>query len=158
MAKRKRGSPRIKTLKDKLWRIVTEYIRRKYADKDGMVKCSTCPTVYHWKDCKGRMQSGHFVPKKYCPPLFFTEENLHPQCNYCNSVGEGQQYEHALFIKKEHGLKTLNKLLNFKYDWRAKKKLNPEMQYKWEKDYLNNLIVTYTQKLNKLPKHEKECQ
>lgn len=55
------------------------YVRLKYADKDGMVKCYTCDDVYHYK----KLQCGHYISRlfKYTR---WDLNNLRPQCFYCN--------------------------------------------------------------------------
>ena len=39
-----------KGLIKKLDTVFSLYIRQRYADKNGMVKCCTCSTVKHWKE------------------------------------------------------------------------------------------------------------
>ena len=51
-----------KTLVKKLDAVFSEYIRRKYADKNGIVKCYTCNKKAYWKG-EG-MQNGHFISRK----------------------------------------------------------------------------------------------
>jgi len=59
--------------------IFSQYIRLKYADKRGMVKCFTCDTVKHWT----MMQNGHYI-KRACLQLRFDERNCRPQDYHCN--------------------------------------------------------------------------
>ena len=39
--------------------VFSQYIRCKYADKNGMVECYTSGKKYHWKE----IQCGHFIPR-----------------------------------------------------------------------------------------------
>lgn len=76
-------------LKDKLDTLFSEYIRLKYCNYDGFVKCVTCPYIENkkqpsafrfWKD---KMQNGHFMPRNKMNTRF-EEKNCHPQCENCN--------------------------------------------------------------------------
>lgn len=70
----------MKGIKAKAWRLCSEYIRRKYADRDGYVRCVSCGTSIHWKEA----DAGHFIPKARGAAVYFLEENIHPQCRGCN--------------------------------------------------------------------------
>jgi hypothetical protein len=85
--------------KRKLWSIFSEYIRRRDADENGMVKCISCPTIKHWKE----VDAGHFRPKSLGLPVYFVEKNVHPQCTYCNHVKEGNAYEYGLALIEKYG-------------------------------------------------------
>jgi len=56
------------------------YVRMKYADDNGYVSCVACGTTRHYKD---RVQGGHFISRKWLATKLL-EENIHPQCAYCN--------------------------------------------------------------------------
>jgi len=73
--------------------IFSRFIRLKYANERGMVKCFTCPTIAHWSmvDC------GHYVSRSHMY-LRWDERNCRPQCKICNQSKYG---EHAKFA---HGL------------------------------------------------------
>jgi len=58
------------------------YIRRKYADWKGEVRCFTCYFVGPWKE----LQAGHYKHKY----LDFDEKNIHPQCDVCNRWSYGR--------------------------------------------------------------------
>lgn len=49
--------------------------RLQYADKNGMVKCTTCDAVKHYKS----MQAGHFLAGRG-NSILFENNNVHPQC------------------------------------------------------------------------------
>lgn len=63
-------------LKKHLWRLFSEYIRKRDADENGMVKCFTCTRFSHWKE----MQAGHFVAQSLGLWTVFVEHNVHAQC------------------------------------------------------------------------------
>ncbi len=113
-------------LKKKLWRIFSEYIRIKDSNSKGSIKCITCESVYHWKDPKGRMQCGHFFPKKGFPSLYYNETNTAPQCSYCNGVLEGAQYAYSLYIKERYGQEVLDSLYKKTIDYRKWKLQDPK--------------------------------
>jgi len=97
-----------KTLVKKLDAIFSEYIRRKHADKNGIVKCYTCNKKAYWKG-EG-MQNGHFISRK-SRILRWREDNCKPQCYSCNCHFYGRQYVFALNLNKEFGYNIAEELL-----------------------------------------------
>lgn len=77
--------------------LFSKYIRLKYADNKGMVKCFTCNTVNHWT----MMQCGHFIPRAN---MFtrFDERNCRVQDEYCNCHKHGNLLVFASNLEKEH--------------------------------------------------------
>jgi hypothetical protein len=104
-------------LKAKAWRLFSEYIRRKYADKEGFVRCYTCGKSLYWHG-EG-MQCGHGVSGRGNSVLLGLpgsdqEKICRPQCYGCN-VGRGGNYE--VFIPKlirEYGLEEYERLVALK--------------------------------------------
>ena len=97
-----------KTLIKKLDAIFSEYIRRKHADKNGIVKCYTCNVKKFWKG-EG-MQNGHFISRK-SRILRWDERNCRSQCYSCNCHFYGRQYVFALNLNKEYGYNIAEELL-----------------------------------------------
>ncbi len=97
-----------KTLVKKLDAIFSEYIRRKYADKNGFVKCYTCNKKAYWKG-EG-MQNGHFISRK-SRILRWDERNCRSQCYSCNCHFYGRQYIFAMNLNKEYGYNIAEELL-----------------------------------------------
>ena len=97
-----------KTLVKKLDAIFSEYIRRKHADKNGIVKCYTCNKKAYWKG-EG-MQNGHFISRK-SRILRWDERNCRSQCYSCNCHFYGRQYVFALNLNKEYGYNIAEELL-----------------------------------------------
>lgn len=87
MAKNSKKPTRSKLVK-KLDVIFSQYIRLKYADKNGMVKCFTCDSVFHWK----KIQNGHFRSRRYYATRW-QEDNCRPQCIRCNMFDSGRSWE-----------------------------------------------------------------
>jgi len=81
--------PTIKTLTKKLDTIFSEYIRRKDADKNGLVQCFTCGVIKYWKG-EG-IQCGHFISRSK-KAIRWDENNAKPQCYSCNCGRYGEQF------------------------------------------------------------------
>lgn len=84
-------------LKAKLDNIFSQYIRLKYADKNGNVSCYTCGQIKNWK----QMQNGHFVSRSHLATRF-DEDNVRVQCVGCNVFGGGKPAEFGLRLEEEH--------------------------------------------------------
>lgn len=72
-------------LKKELDKLFSQYIRLKYADKNGKASCFTCDRSFPWKetDC------GHFVSRQHLATRF-DERNVRVQCKGCNLFGGGR--------------------------------------------------------------------
>jgi len=88
--------------------VYSQYIRRKEADKRGMVKCYTCGKVGHWKN--GGMQCGHFMSRKFYSTRW-SEDNTKVQCLGCNMYRSGEQYLFARHLDEEYGKGKADELL-----------------------------------------------
>ena len=95
MPKNSKKPTRSKIVK-KLDIIFSQYIRLKYADKRGMVKCWTCGREYFWKN----IQNGHFQSRRSYATRW-EEDNCRPQCLKCNMFDQGRQYEFGLKLGEE---------------------------------------------------------
>ena len=49
----------------------------------GFCECVTCGSIKHYKE----MQGGHYYGRKEVLRFKLYEENIHPQCAYCNWKG-----------------------------------------------------------------------
>lgn len=110
----------------KTWKVFSQYIRLKYANKDGFVRCVTCGKIKHWKE----MQAGHYKHNK----LDFCEFNVFPQCVRCNHYKSGELGNYADFLIKKFGNDILEKIEIYA---KLEKKYNIiELQYmhdEWKK-------------------------
>ena len=89
--------PKTKTwYKKKLDQVFSRFIRQKYADNFGDVRCYTCPK----KAPVAEMQNGHFVPRQYLT-LRWDERNCRPQCYACNMLYNGQPSAFAARLESE---------------------------------------------------------
>ncbi len=94
-------------LKKKLWKIFSEYIRRKDADKDGMVACYTCGTVKHYKT----LHASHFIPKSVTGlSLYFEPMAVKPACYRCNINLSGNWLSFEKHLTQEYGIDAVNEL------------------------------------------------
>jgi hypothetical protein len=99
---RKQRKKTTSQLKKELDKLFSEYIRRKYANKEGQVSCYTCGKTKHWKE----MQCGHFVSRSYLATRFL-ESNVHVQCAGCNIFGGGKTAIFASKIDRSQGVGTV---------------------------------------------------
>jgi len=128
--------PKRKTIVKKLDAVFSEYIRRKYADKNGIVKCYTCDRKAYWKG-EG-MQAGHFMSRK-SRILRWDERNIRPQCYSCNCHFYGRQYIFSINLNKEYGYNISEELL-----------IESKKIVKQSDEDLLNLIELYKQKIKLL--------
>ena len=78
-----------KKLVDKLDKVFSIYIRRRYADND-IAECFTCGKQDHWK----KLQNGHFQSRKHYATRWH-EVNCQVQCSGCNVFRYGEQFKFA---------------------------------------------------------------
>lgn len=84
--------------------VTSQYIRQKYADHDGIVKCVTCDSKLHWKES----HCAHFMERANKATRWL-EENLHPACPSCNVFRkEYHKREYTLFIIDMYGREKID--------------------------------------------------
>lgn len=71
-------------LHKRLWKLISEYVRRKNADANGYVRCISCGTIHHWK----KVDCGHLVSRTHWYTRYL-ETNLAEQCKGCNAFKQG---------------------------------------------------------------------
>lgn len=86
-------------LKKKTWTFCSEYIRRKYANKKGIVKCITCSRIGHWKS----MHASHLVPGR-TNGILFDERGIYPACVRCNIFKSGNLHSYMQFLENKLGI------------------------------------------------------
>jgi hypothetical protein len=99
---KKKTTARLKKDLDKLF---SEFIRRKYANQEGQVRCYTCGVTKDWK----AIQNGHFVSRSHLATRF-DEDNCRPQCVGCNVFGQGRVAVFASKLDQEIGEGTVARL------------------------------------------------
>jgi len=90
---------------DKLWKVFSEFIRRRDADSNGICKCITCGLVRHWKE----MDCGHGIPRQH-KATKYNEMNNHAQCKRCNGFEGGKREVYKVEVDKRYGAGTWDKL------------------------------------------------
>jgi hypothetical protein len=107
--KKKTKQPTAKSVETKLWKVFSEFIRRRDAKKfsgGDIGKCITCSHTGHWKT----MDCGHGISRKH-QATKYDEKNNHLQCKGCNGFKSGKQFEYMLEVDKKYGKGTAELLL-----------------------------------------------
>jgi hypothetical protein len=128
----------IKKLKDKTWKVFSEYIRlrdciRTMNSKD-FGKCFTCSKIVP----RTLLQSGHFVPGRHNANLF-SEKGTHAQCYNCNINLHGNTLEYRRKIIELYG-EGYDEILE----------QEARQTVKFTVEGLESLIVTYKEKIQQL--------
>ena len=101
-AKKKQAS--LSSLIRKADTVTSQYIRQKYADQYGIVKCVTCDSKLHWKES----HCAHFMERANKATRWL-EENLHPACPSCNVFRkEYHKREYTLYIIDMYGREKID--------------------------------------------------
>lgn len=84
--------------------VTSQYIRQKYADSNGIVKCVTCDSKLHWS----QSHCAHFMERAN-KATRWVEENLHPACPSCNVFRkEYHKREYTLYIIDMYGREKID--------------------------------------------------
>ena len=97
--------PAIKTLKNKLDRIFSIYIRQRGMSHDGTNRCVCCGAVLPWK----RGQAGHYHRRQHLGTRW-DERNVHFCCYACNVLRRGNYANFAKFMYSAYSQDTINEL------------------------------------------------
>lgn len=119
---------------EKIDTIFSEYIRRRYADDNGNVKCVTCPEISHWK----AMDAGHFIPRGKLATRY-SEINSHQQCSTCNRLKDGNLHKYEIFMRVTYGIKAVEQL-----------KLESRKTVKWMPHEIQEMIEEFKSKIKEL--------
>jgi hypothetical protein len=79
----------------------------------GQCVCVTCGKVSPWTTQEGTMQTGHFVPGRTFSVLY-REDNVAPQCSYCNNYLHGATDRFRLWMSAVRGDETIERLERLK--------------------------------------------
>lgn len=90
------------TYVDTLDSVFSHYIRQKYADVNGMVKCYTCDVVAHWRD----MQCGHYFSRKNLSTRWDVD-GCRIQCRNCNVFQHGNYPVYGVRLATEIGAEKM---------------------------------------------------
>ena len=125
----------LKSLKNKAWKLCSEYVRRKDADAGGFVGCYTCGAPLHWKL---EAQAGHAIGGRHNAVLLDVDI-LRPQCVACNVFRRGNYPVFTAKLIRENGL-----------EWFEQKLINARQAVKYTRSDLEALIAEFQNKLKTL--------
>ena len=128
-------SESFKNLTSDLDHVFSQYLRNKYADKNGIVQCYTCDKKLPVKE----MQCGHFMSRSNLSTRWM-EANCRPQCEECNCYKDGNLEEFEYKLHEEN-----NALVEYLRET-ARQPVRPT------RDELKGLVVEYRAKLNLVKK------
>ena len=100
---KKKTYGQLKKLLDKTF---SEYVRKKFSNKDGTVNCYTCGKKY---ESYKKVQCGHFVSRQYLATRW-SEDNCRPQDWGCNGFGRGQTLDFEEHLQRDLGKKKVAEL------------------------------------------------
>ena len=100
----------IKNIKKQLWGLISQYIRMKYSNLDGLCFCFTCGKPHYWKD----MECGHFIHGKD-KPTGYMEMNLHPQDTYCNKYLSGNHKVYREKLIEKYGKEKVEEMESLRH-------------------------------------------
>lgn len=127
----------IAAYKKKVWKLVSTYIRKKYADHQGYAKCITCGIRKPIRE----LHAGHFRHGS-TKATFFFEKNIHPQCRSCNFYKDGARDVYAVKLEELYGhgiLQEIDKLDDPRFVWTMEKLKSIEGEYKKKLKKYGNL-------------------
>jgi len=78
-----------------------------WKNEDGSTNCYTCDKVI---PAGGKVDRGHFLPKKLYTAHWFNTDTIRPQCFRCNGPGLGEQLEFDEGLINELGFDAVNKI------------------------------------------------
>jgi hypothetical protein len=90
---------KLSTLKARLWRLTSEFVRKSRMDSAGHVQCVTCPQSKPYRE----IHAGHFLPKKKGSAVYFDLRNIHPQCVSCNVWQRGNIHAYYDYMLMRYG-------------------------------------------------------
>lgn len=123
------------TLKNKLDKVFSEYVRRRLAGPHGMVACVSCGRVKRWQE----QQAGHFVSRVRLATRWDIE-NTNPQCSACNVLLRGNAVGYARWLENRYGPSIFATL-----DERSRRLV------KFGRSDLQTMIDEFKRKLEELP-------
>lgn len=95
----------IPSLKKKLDRVFSEYIRLRDVGDNGYGRCISCGKIVFWKEA----DAGHFVNRSHMGTRY-SERNVNLQCRSCNRFDEGNNIGYTRGLISKYGVKVINDL------------------------------------------------
>lgn len=120
-------------LEDRLWDLVSKWVRYSIANEFGMVNCYTCNAYIKPVDC----DAGHYITR-LCKYLKFDLRNIKPQCKTCNQAKHGMASAFGKHLEEDHpGISEI--LLE-----------ESRIVHSWSREELKGMIFDFTQKVKSL--------
>ena len=119
------------TLKTKLDRIFSLYIRLRDASPQGYTRCISCGKIIPWKEA----DCGHFVNRSHMATRY-NEKNCNAQCRSCNRFDEGNNIGYVRGLIKKYGQGVIEELEVLKH----RESRWTEFEYKAMIDYYNQKV------------------
>lgn len=91
---------------ERLDRVFSLYIRLKYANHAGYVRCFTCNVVIEWQES----QCGHFILRSN-DATRYDEQNCRPQCFICNMHRNGMPEAFEERLREDLGDEEVDNLI-----------------------------------------------
>jgi hypothetical protein len=101
----KESSDIIPTLKRKLWRLISAYVR----ERDNWT-CITCGKVAR-EDDRGMFDGGYYKPEGLYKSVQFDLVNVNCQCRGCNRYNHGRYGDYAEALIRKYGIEEFNALV-----------------------------------------------
>lgn len=101
------------SLKYKLDRIFSEFVRLRDADENGYCRCISCGKIKPWKE----MDCGHYINRKHMSTRY-NEMNCNAQCRHCNRFDEGNIQGYRRSLVRMYGEKNVLHLESLKNETR----------------------------------------
>ena len=99
-------------VKKATWKVFSEYIRRRYADQQGIAICCSCKKPKHWKE----LQAGHWPSiDGRNNSILFAEKGVHQQCGQCNTYKHGNPAGYDEYMHEHYPQKVMDDLLKLKH-------------------------------------------
>ena len=118
---------KIKAITNEIWKYFSEWIRRKDADSNGMVRCYTCGKVIHWKEAN----ASHYLHNK----LDFEPANVKPCCVGCNKFKHGNLGAFAERLIFEYGADVVQDLRRRSNEiWKPSREELAELLEHWKQE------------------------
>lgn len=99
--------PSLKTLKTKLDKVFSIYIRHRDTESEGMGFCVTCGEYR-------KLECGHFVRRQHVA-VRWDDRNAAGQCYYCNHRLHGNEAEYYTVLIKRYGQEVVDELMRLKH-------------------------------------------
>ena len=93
--------------------LLQKLVRMKAADDNGYCSCVTCGDTMKWNE---GMNGGHFIDRGHTVTKIM-EENVHPQCNACNSPNANKGLvigRYTIYMQDMYGHDFVADMLNTK--------------------------------------------